>query len=146
MSENKFELEVENKIDQLPVIGDFVSDTLQKFGADAATISRVQLVVDEASTNVINYAYAGGTGILKIILELVGEELCVTLVDWGTPFDPNTVPAPDLDSDLDDRKIGGLGIYFMRKLMDHVYYTFDAREGNRLLMKKQITRQAPPSA
>jgi anti-sigma regulatory factor (Ser/Thr protein kinase) len=142
MSENRFELEVENQIANLPVIGDFVSDTLQRFGADAATINRVQLVVDEASTNVINYAYARGTGKLKLILELKGDELNVSLIDWGVPFDPNTVPEPDLDADLDSRKIGGLGIFFMRKLMDHVYYTFDPREGNQLLMKKKLVRAA----
>jgi serine/threonine-protein kinase RsbW len=142
MNENKFQLEVENKIENLPVIGDFVNDTLERFGADPATINRVQLVIDEASTNVINYAYAGGSGRLKLILELVGDELNVSLIDWGTPFDPNTVQPPDLEADLDSRKIGGLGIYFMRKLMDQVYYTFDAREGNHLLMKKKLPGKA----
>jgi serine/threonine-protein kinase RsbW len=135
-----YELEVENNLDKLPVIGDFVAETLTTFGADAATINRVQLVIDEASTNVIKYAYSGGTGRLKLALELAGDELTVTLTDWGTPFDPNTVPPPDLEADLDERKIGGLGIYFMRKLMDQVNYTFDPVEGNRLTMKKHLVK------
>jgi serine/threonine-protein kinase RsbW len=143
MSKNKFELEVENKIENLPVIGDFVNDTLQQFGVDPANINRVQLVIDEASTNVINYAYAGGQGRLKIILEMVGDVLNVSLIDWGTPFDPNTVPEPDLEADVDKRKIGGLGIYFMRKLMDQVYYTFSPIDGNLLLMKKKIPKLSP---
>jgi anti-sigma regulatory factor (Ser/Thr protein kinase) len=139
MSENKFVLEVENKIENLPVIGEFVETTLEKFGADMATVSRVQLVIDEASTNVINYAYPGQTGKLRLILELVGDELNVSLIDWGVPFDPNSVPEPDINSDLEDRKIGGLGIFFMRKMMDHVVYTYDPNAGNLLLMKKKIT-------
>jgi anti-sigma regulatory factor (Ser/Thr protein kinase) len=141
MSDNKYELEVENNLDQLPVIGDFVADTLLHFGADTATISRVQLAVDEASTNVIHYAYSGGTGRLKLVLELEGDDLIITLIDWGVPFDPNTVPPPDLEADIDNRKIGGLGIYFMRRLMDQVTYTFDAHEGNRLTMKKRLQKQ-----
>jgi len=143
MSENRFELEVENKIDNLPVIGDFVSDSLEKFGADPATISRVQLVIDEASTNVINYAYPGKSGQLKLVLEMNGDELNVSLIDWGVPFDPNTVPEPDLEADLDERKIGGLGIFFMRKIMDQVSYCFDPKEGNHLLMKKKIVTAKP---
>ncbi len=138
MTANKYELEVENSLDKLPVIGDFVAETLSRFGADTATINRVQLAVDEASTNVIKYAYSGGVGRLRLALELVEDDLIITLTDWGVPFDPNTVPPPDLEADADNRKIGGLGIYFMRKLMDHVTYTFDAGEGNRLTMKKNI--------
>jgi anti-sigma regulatory factor (Ser/Thr protein kinase) len=141
MSNNKFELEVENKLENLSVIGEFVEETLNRFGADPATINRVQLAIDEASTNVINYAYEGGSGRLKLVLEMVGDELNISLIDWGTPFDPNTVPDPNLEADLDNRKIGGLGIYFMRKLMDHVYYTFDPKEGNQLRMKKKITKK-----
>jgi serine/threonine-protein kinase RsbW len=141
MSETRFELEVENRIENVPVIADFVSNTLERFGAGPATINQVQLVVEEASTNVINYAYAGGTGRLRLVLELVEDELNVSLIDWGVPFDPNVAPDPDLNADLDSRKIGGLGIYFIRKLMDTVYYTFDPREGNHLLMKKKIKVQ-----
>jgi anti-sigma regulatory factor (Ser/Thr protein kinase) len=141
MTVNKYELEVGNSLDQLPVIGDFVAETLSRFGADGATINRVQLVVDEASTNVIKYAYEGGAGKLKVVLEKKGDDLIVTLIDWGIPFDPDTVPPPDLEADLASRKIGGLGIFFMRKLMDEVDYTFDAREGNRLIMKKRLSKQ-----
>jgi serine/threonine-protein kinase RsbW len=138
VADKKHEIEVDNRIENLEVIGEFVADTLSGFGADPATISRVQLAVDEASTNVINYAYAGGTGRLRLALDLAGDELIVMLTDWGTPFDPNSVPPPDLDTELDERKIGGLGIYFMKKLMDEVSYTFDAHDGNRLTMKKKL--------
>jgi anti-sigma regulatory factor (Ser/Thr protein kinase) len=137
---NKYELEVENRLDQLAVISDFVEDALSHFGADTATLNRVQLVIDEAATNVIKYAYSGGVGRLTISLELIGDDLVINLVDWGTPFDPNTIPPPDLEADVDNRKIGGLGIYFMRKLMDRVTYTFNDREGNHLTMIKRLTK------
>jgi anti-sigma regulatory factor (Ser/Thr protein kinase) len=138
MDQNRFELEVTSKIDNLPVIVDFVGEKLTKFRADAATISRVQLAVDEASTNIIKYAYREKEGLLKIIIELNDNELIITLINWGKPFDPASVPPPDLNATLEDRKIGGLGMYFIRKLMDEVTYSFDTVKGNRLVLKKKL--------
>jgi serine/threonine-protein kinase RsbW len=137
----KFEIEVESKIDSLPIIADFIENSLGQFQADAGTVYKIQLAVDEATTNVINYAYPGGTGPLKIVLELAGEDILVTLMDKGKPFDPTTIPVPDVSAGLDDRKIGGLGIYFMRKLMDNVSYSFDPVAGNKLTLKKAIARE-----
>jgi len=138
MDQNRFELEVTSKIDNLPVIIDFVGEKLLKFRADPATISRVQLAVDEASTNIIKYAYGEKEGLLKLIMELNHDELIITLINWGKPFDPTSIPPPDLDSALEDRKIGGLGMYFIRKLMDEVSYSFDTVKGNRLILKKRL--------
>lgn len=139
MKQNRFELEVKNRTDNLPVIGDFVADALMELGADAATLSRVQLVVDEACTNVIKYAYPGeGVGDLKLVLEVIGNTLVVTLTDRGKPFDPGTIPPPDLSSDVEERRIGGLGVYFIKKVMDEVSYSYDAASGNQLTMKKKL--------
>ena len=138
MDQNRFELEVNAKIDNLPVIMDFVGEKLTKFHTDPATVFRVQLAVDEASTNIIKYAYGEKEGLLKLIMELNGDELVITLINWGKPFDPASIPHPDLDSALEDRKIGGLGMYFIRKLMDEVSYSFDTVKGNRLILKKKL--------
>lgn len=141
MKQNKFELEVKNTINNLPVISDFVADVLTYFEADHATVNHVQLAVDEACTNVIKYAYSGeGVGRLKLVLELEGNELIITVTDWGKPFDPNTIPPPDLNSEVAERKIGGLGIYFIKKLMDDVSYSFDTEKGNRLILKRKLLK------
>lgn len=137
MTTNRFEIELESKIDNLPVISDFVTNALTRFQADAATIHKVQLAVDEACTNVIKYAYTGGIGPLKVILELARPDIVVTIKDKGKPFDPTSVPPPDLCSNVDQRKIGGLGIYFMHKFMDNVSYSFVPSEGNVLTLKKK---------
>ena len=138
MGQKPFEIVVESKIDSLPVIGEFIENTLLLFKADPGTIYKVQLAADEACTNVINYAYPGSTGPLKLNLELAGEEIIITISDKGRPFDPTSIPPPDLTADLEDRKIGGLGFYFIRKLMDDVAYSLDPKEGNRLTMKKKL--------
>jgi serine/threonine-protein kinase RsbW len=134
-----YKIELESKVDSLPVIGDFIENTLSQFNADAGTIYKVQLAVDEACTNVINYAYSGGAGPMTLSLELVGEEIIISIQDKGKPFDPTTVPPPDTSSDVDERKIGGLGIFFIRQLMDDINYSFDPQEGNRLTFKKKLT-------
>ena len=139
MVSRKSEIEIESKIDNLPVISKFIEDVLTRFQADASTINKVQMAVDEASTNVINYAYSGSVGPLTIGLEVVEKEIFITIRDKGKQFDPTEVPPPDLNPDVDQRKIGGLGIYFIKKLMDGVSYSFDSQEGNRLTLKKKLS-------
>jgi serine/threonine-protein kinase RsbW len=136
------QIELQSTIDSLPVIGDFIEDTLTRFHADAGIIYKVQLVVDEACTNVINYAYTEGPGPLKIILELAGDDVIITIEDQGKPFNPTTIPLPDLNADLENRKIGGLGIHFMRTMMDSFGYSYDPRTGNRLILKKKLVKPA----
>jgi serine/threonine-protein kinase RsbW len=142
MRQKQFELEVEARVENIPVIADFVSNALEQFGADTASTNEVQLVIDEACTNVIKHAYAGVVGPLKLVLEMTGDDLIIVLNDKGKPFDPRSVPPPDLGTDVETRRIGGLGMYFMEKLTDEITYSFDARLGNRLTMKKRLLPKA----
>jgi anti-sigma regulatory factor (Ser/Thr protein kinase) len=102
-------------------------------------IIEVQTAVDEACTNIIKYAYSGDSGIITITSELQDKDFVVTIRDRGKPFDPSSVPPPDVSTDLDKRRIGGLGMYLMRKLMDDVSYSFDTNKGNILVMRKTLT-------
>jgi len=104
-------------------------------------VLEVQTAVDEACTNIIEYAYSQEGGIITITCELQDNDFVVIIRDKGKPFDPYSVPTPDLKADLDKRKIGGLGIYLMRKLMDEVSYSFDANNGNTVIMKKTLNRK-----
>ncbi|MDD5591389.1 MAG: ATP-binding protein [Dehalococcoidales bacterium] len=140
MKKARFELEIDSKVENLPVIAKFVDEVLGRFGADTASVYRVQLAVDEACTNVIKYAYGEKTGLIRLEMELIGDNLVVTVNDKGRPFDPDSIPLPDLAADLEKRRIGGLGVYFMKRLMDEVSYSFDSVAGNRLTMRKGITR------
>ncbi len=140
MESNRFELEVEGRLENLSVISDFVADAAKQLGIDSPTTSRIQLAVDEACTNIIQHAYLEQEDIITLTLELVNDNLVVTVNDWGKPFDPSTVPPPDLGADLDKRRVGGLGIHFIRKLMDDVSYNFDVERGNTLIMRKRLPR------
>lgn len=138
----RFAIKVNNKVETLPEIADFIKNTLEKLGADAAILYKVQLAVDEACTNIINYAYSGAAGPMTVAVELAGNDLVITIQDKGQPFDVLEVPPPDLSADLEDRKIGGLGIYFVKKLMDEVSYSSDANLGNTLTFRKRLVE--PP--
>lgn len=140
MESNRFELEVEGRLENLSVISDFVADAAKQLGIDSPTTSRIQLAVDEACTNIIQHAYLEQEDIITLTLELVNDNLVVTVKDRGKPFDPSTVPPPDLGADLDKRRVGGLGIHFIRKLMDDVSYNFDVERGNTLIMRKRLPR------
>jgi serine/threonine-protein kinase RsbW len=130
-------LKVEAKLENLAEIANFISRSMSRLGL-TVDVFKVQTAVDEACTNIIKYAYTDGKGIITIKCEILDQDFVITIRDWGKPFDPTLVAPPDLETNLDDRKIGGLGIYLMRKLMDDVSYSFNPKEGNKLVMKKRL--------
>lgn len=99
----------------------------------------VQTAVGEACTNVMKYAYSGKGGLITLTCEMKDHSFVVVINDHGKPFDPNSIPPPDLDASLEKRRIGGLGLYLMKKYMDEVTYSFKEDTGNTLVMKKMLT-------
>ena len=91
-----------------------------------------------AAYNIIEHAYGGeGDDILEIRCDVSNEVLTISIHDWGKPFDPSNVPDPKLDEGLFERRIGGLGVYLMRKLMDSVGYVPSSESGNILTLTKR---------
>ena len=122
----------------LDEIRDFVGEAASQVGFSKKEIYSIQLAADEASTNIIEHAYAGiEGGKIEMVCNIVDSELEIVMRDQGTPFDPSSVPEPKVKADLAERKIGGLGMYLMRKLMDEVYYE-SSSEGNTLRMIKRM--------
>lgn len=137
--EATLQLRIAASLQNLEAISDFIADALQRLGFGEAY--DVQLAVDEACTNIIQHAYDGvGDQPIDIRCSRVGDDLVVRIRDWGHPFDPHSVPAPDLDADAYDRRIGGLGIFIMRRMMDKVEYSFFAGRNNELKMTKRFPR------
>jgi serine/threonine-protein kinase RsbW len=125
--------------ENLDEIREFVGEAARQVGFSDKEIYAIQLAADEASSNIIEHAYAGTTGgKLEIELSVSDKELKITMRDHGKPFDPSSVPEPNVKADLSERKIGGLGMYLMRKLMDEVSYESSPETGNTLTMIKRI--------
>lgn len=127
------------KFEFLDEIRDFVGTIARDAGFADRDVYNIQLATDEAASNIIEHAYEGvTTGVLEISCGVKnGDAIHVTLVDHGEPFDPSEVPDPDLDADLSERKIGGLGIFLMRKLMDEVHYHAGPGNSNTLTLIKR---------
>lgn len=124
--------------DNLDEIREFVKEEARQVGFSDKEIYAIQLAADEASTNIIEHAYAGvKDGKIEIDCTVTDKELKIVLRDQGAAFNPASVPEPNVKADLSDRKIGGLGMYLMRKLMDEVFYESSTDEGNILTMVKR---------
>ena len=126
------------KFEYLDEIRDFVGKIARTGDFDNKDVYNIQLATDEAASNIIEHAYEGvKNGILELSCGFRGDAIVIILVDHGEPFDPSEVPMPDLKADLSERKIGGLGIFLMRKLMDEVHYESQpSRNSNTLTMIK----------
>ena len=139
MKDNQLELEIEAKPENLTVVADFIATAMRQLGTEQ-DMFEVQTAVDEACTNIMLHAYSGKGGVMSISCELQDKDFIITIRDNGRPFDPTSVPPPDVEAALEERRVGGLGVHLMRKLMDDVSYTFDAEKGNKLVMRKTLAR------
>ena len=125
--------------DNLDEIREFVGEVARQVGFSDKEIYSIQLAADEASSNIIEHAYAGVKGgKIEIECNMSGNVLKIIIRDQGKSFDPSSVPEPNVKADLSERKIGGLGMYLMRKLMDEVSYESSAERGNVLTMIKRM--------
>lgn len=111
------------KFEYLDEIREFVGTIARRGGFSDKDVYNIQLATDEAASNIIEHAYEGvSDGVLELSCGMLGDTIKIVLIDHGEPFDPGSIPMPDLKADLSERKIGGLGIFLMRKLMDEVHY------------------------
>lgn len=116
----------------------FVEETGRNLGLDEASIYDLQLAVDEACTNVIMHAYDAQGGRIEIEMEMVGDWVEVVIRDWGEAFDPESIPRPDIEAPLEQRPVGGIGLFLMRQVMDRVDFQFNETKGNTLTMVKRF--------
>jgi anti-sigma regulatory factor (Ser/Thr protein kinase) len=122
----------------LDEIREFVGTIARDNGFTAKEVYNIQLAADEAASNIIEHAYEGvKNGVLDVACGVKAEVITIIMIDYGESFDPSVVPMPDLKADLSERKIGGLGIYLMRKLMDEVHYETRRDGSNVLTMSKR---------
>ncbi|NHZ71545.1 MAG: hypothetical protein GWP17_00450 [Aquificales bacterium] len=141
-------LEIPGRYDHIKQVCEFVAAGAQQVGLDDDTVFKVELACDEACTNIIEHAYgAEDAGGIIATWEANSRSFTITLHDNGRGFNPDKVedPAfvkPDAEPDPDELKVGGLGIHFMRNLVDEIHYQFDEKQGNTLIMVKYI-EQSP---
>ena len=116
-------LTLTNDLKRIPRLNSFIDDACEANGFDMPTTMQINLAIEEAVVNVMNYAYPTGTkGNITIEVKSNGQEAFFIISDTGKPFDPTAKPEVDTTLSAEDRSIGGLGIHLIRKIMDHINY------------------------
>ena len=132
------QLVVANRLDELNTINQFLDELSEQWDIPPALTMTLHLVVEEAFTNVVQYAFAD-TQAHEIVL-LVSKDmglLSLVLQDDGVAYDPTARVDPDTTLAVEEREIGGLGIFLIKQMMDHVSYERVGNK-NRLIMQKQL--------
>jgi serine/threonine-protein kinase RsbW len=132
-------LKLKATLNNIPQAIDCVAKSAQEAGFDDKTLCQIQLAVDEACANVINHAYKDmAPGDMVISCHLDERHLVICIQDWGKSFDPEAIPEPNVNAPLEERTLGGLGLYLIKQVMDKVRFTFDPEQGNKLIMIKRL--------
>jgi serine/threonine-protein kinase RsbW len=132
-----YRLSIPGRFDQMERVCEFIGHAAAEAGLGDVESSRCQLAVDEACTNVIEHGYGGeDQGAIDLVCQVRSDDLVITIHDHARPFDPSEVPPPKLNASLDELKVGGLGIYFMRQVMDAVEFSYEDG-GNKLVLVKR---------
>jgi serine/threonine-protein kinase RsbW len=132
-------LKVKSKTENLSSIRDFISSSAAEAGVTADAIENIILAVDEACTNIIKHAYNSfPNGELIIKTKSTVSRFVVSITDYGKSFEPEMIPEPDLQKYYRQRRVGGLGMYLMKTLMDDVKYVSIPGKHNEVLLSKNI--------
>lgn len=134
----KYRLVINNRVEEMAQLEPFIEEVSENFGIAPETVFQLNLALDEALANSVNYAYANGEE-GEIILEASKEnqDVVFRLIDEGVPFDPTQEgEAPDVSSAAEARPVGGLGIFLIKQMMDEVSY--ERKDGQNIL--KMIKR------
>jgi serine/threonine-protein kinase RsbW len=137
--EQKFTLHVPSSTQNLALIREFVTSVGVQAGLADEEVSKLELAVDEACTNVIEHAHAGDAS-KEVVVRAVFDEkmLRIEVEDTGAGFDPSALPEEEIAEMVHDRRSGGLGFRMMKTLMDEVSYEIVPGDQNRLRMIKRL--------
>jgi serine/threonine-protein kinase RsbW len=123
----------------LEELRDFVESAATHDGLKPNDVFAFKLAVDEICANIIQYGYAGREpGLLSLSFTAEAGMARLIIRDDGKYFPPSQAKSPDLEASLEDREIGGLGIFFVRELMDNVTYNRTEQNFNQLILEKKI--------
>ncbi len=131
---------VSSSTDNLSRIREFIKTTSEEAGFDKDTANKIVLATDEACTNIIKHAYKNiKTGRIEINISFKNKKFTVSISDSGKHFNSSSVPEPDLPRYYQEKKVGGLGMYLMKKLMDEVKYSQQNDKKNKVTLVKYLT-------
>ena len=129
---------VEAKLENLSAVTDFVIGELENRDCPMKVVMQMELVIEELFVNVASYAYKENTGEVTVCRSFDEDKPAVNLIfaDSGTPYNPLEHKDPDTTLDAEDREIGGLGIFLVKKNVDEISYKYE--NGQNILTVKKL--------
>lgn len=126
-------------ISDIPTVTDFVTEEIEKLGASMKTSIQISVAIDEIFSNVVKFAYPNSTGPISVMVNEIEDtdSVAVTFIDEGVPYNPLIKEDPDVTLSADEREIGGLGIYMVKKTMDDVQYRYENEKNILTIIKKK---------
>ena len=134
------ELTIAAKIENIEAVTEFVNEQLEAFDCSMKAQMQIDIAIDELFSNIAHYAYNPEIGNATVRVEVIEEPLCViiTFIDSGVPYDPLKNEDPNITLSAEEREIGGLGIYMVKKSMDEI--TYEYKDGQNILsIKKKLS-------
>jgi serine/threonine-protein kinase RsbW len=133
------ELKVKAILENVPRVTHIVAQAASNAGFGDQALYQIELAVDEACANVVEHAYPEGeSGEMEVSCYLDALRFVIRVRDWGPGFEPGAVDEPDVLAPLEERGLGGLGLFLVRQVMDDMHFRFDPEQGNELLMVKRL--------
>lgn len=128
----------EARQENLLQVMEFIDRELENAGCAMKAQMQIDVAVDELFSNVAQYAYAPGSGEVTVSLDFHPEDRMaeITFTDGGTPYDPLKKPDPDVTLSAEERQIGGLGIFLVKKTMDDMRYRYENGKNILTIVKK----------
>lgn len=136
-TEQGFDLSIRACLDNLQSIRNYIDDTGTRLGVSEAALGDLRLVVDEAVTNVVVHGYGNDDGIVEVHMEADRDAVVIIIRDRAPYFDPQNISAPQLDTALEDRPFGGMGIFLIREMTDEVEFKALPGGGNEIRLVKR---------
>ena len=115
----------EASLEDIPILTEQVDTILMRLDVPPKIAVQMDVAIDEVYSNIVKYAYPGHKGPASVTVHGEADRISLTFEDEGTPYNPLTNAEPDVTLSAEERKIGGLGIYIVKKTMDEVYYAYE---------------------
>lgn len=123
------------EVNELQNVQSFVIETLSDLHLEMKLQNQLNIVIEELFVNIANYAYENG-GEVEIKVEAKMNEISITFIDSGMKFDPLEIDDPNIDAKAEERRIGGLGIFMVKNMMDDIKYKFENNQNILTIVKK----------
>jgi len=131
------------QLEHLPAFIEAVTNAAKDGGVDQKRFFDIELALEEILVNIMNHAYEGTNGDIQVVCRSDNQQsFIIEITDTGKAFDMTSIPSPDLSGAISERKIGGLGIHFVKRLTDKLQYR---REGNKNILEIKIFLALPGS-